>query len=135
MGFSPERWIFLKLLCGVHMPYPLRMRPQALCALSMLCSAATETTSIPPLVHSELETGRLPAELCHFQNHPARLVALGPRSSRLAVGTEAENWSLEAPLAELSEFMKRKKKTWKNCSSAALLGSSVSLQPTRLKVG
>lgn len=26
------------------------------------------------------------------------------------MGTEAENWSLEAPLAELSEFMKRKKK-------------------------
>lgn len=25
------------------------------------------------------------------------------------MGTEAENWSLEAPLAELSEFMKRKK--------------------------
>lgn len=26
------------------------------------------------------------------------------------MGTEAENWSLEAPLAELSEFMKRKEK-------------------------
>lgn len=57
LGFSPEWWIFLKLLCGVHTPYPLRvLGPQALHALSTRSArAVTETTNIPLLY-----TGCLP---------------------------------------------------------------------------
>lgn len=83
---------------GLRAPRP---RPE-------FCSVA-EPTNIPPLVHSEPETGQL------------RQSSAASRTARLArwrlfpffqvsAGTEAGNWPLEAPLAELCEFMKRKEK-------------------------
>lgn len=84
------------------------------------CSVATETTNIPPFVHSELETGQL------------RRISVASKIIQQAcwrwfmffqvsVGTEVENWPLETPLAELTEFRKRKerkrkKETQDNCS-------------------
>ena len=74
----------------------------------------------PPLAHSEREAGHV------------RQVSAASKMTRQArwhwfpffqvsAGAEAENWPLEAPLAELCEFMKRKKGRGKkhlrnNCS-------------------
>lgn len=81
--------------------------PSAPQPLSEFCIVAAETTPLSPLTHSKRETGQL-----------RRVSAASKTAQRAAwhqfplfqvsAGTEAENWPLEAPLAELSEFMKTK---------------------------
>ena len=115
-GFSPEWWIFLKLVCGVHTPCPLRLLgPQAPRTLSV-GSARRPLKQQTSLRCTRCAWDRpAPTGLWRFQSYPARLVALvhvfpGFSGDR---GWKLVSWST---LGWTEWVHEKKKKTWKNCS-------------------
>lgn len=93
LGFSPEWWIFLKLLCGVHTPYPLRvLGPQALHALSTRSARRSLKQQTSPCCTQAASHRALP-----LPKPSSKASGTGPRASRFQWGQRLKIGLLKHP--------------------------------------
>jgi hypothetical protein len=93
LGFSPEWWVFLKLLCGVHTPYPLRvLGPQALRALSTRSARQPLKQQTCPRCTQAACHGALP-----LPKPSSKASGTGPRASRCQWGQRLKTGLLKHP--------------------------------------